>query len=85
MRGFYRTLEYVAIKMNNAADTKQSIITAANSYECIMKKVKEIEENALNAIGKEKIENLEFDPNEIQPIVLKNTNLKNKTEDREER
>lgn len=85
MSGFYRTLEYVAIKMNNAANTKQSIITAANSYEFIMQKVKEIEENSLNGVGKEKNENLEFDPNEIQAIVLKNTNLKNKTEDKEER
>lgn len=71
MSGFYRSLEYIMTKMNQARDTKQSIITAANSSEYIIKKMKEIEEKAKIEIKEEKIENLHFEPNEIEPIVLK--------------
>ena len=72
MSGFYRSMEYISSKMNAAKDTKQSIITAANSYEYITSKIREIEENAMKEIKSEKTEEIYFDPNEIEPIVLKN-------------
>lgn len=78
MSGFYRGMEYLSIKMNSAKDTKQSIITAANSYDYIRKKVKEIEENSLKEIKEQKPEMLHFNPNEVERIVLQN-------KDREER
>ena len=74
MSGFYRTMEYLAIKMNTAKDTKQSIITAANSYAYIQKKVKEIGNKTLKEVEKQKPETIHFNPNEIEPIVLKNKN-----------
>lgn len=79
MSGFYRGMEYLANKMNAAKDTKQSIITAANSYDYIQKKVKEIEEKAKLNISKQEPETIHFDPSEIEPIVLQNR------ESREER
>ena len=60
MSGLNRSIEYLSSKFNNAKDTKQSIITAANSYDCIKKNIKE-----------EKIENIKFDPLEIETIVFK--------------
>ena len=71
MSGLNRSIEYLSSKFNNAKDTKQSIITAANSYDCIKKKIKEIEENAKRNIKEEKIENIKFDPLEIETIVFK--------------
>lgn len=76
MSSFYRSLEYIGIKINRAINTKQSIITAANSYEYIMKKVKEIEENSLKKIEEEKVQNMHFEPNEIEPIILKSEDEK---------
>lgn len=77
MSGFYRSIEYLANGFNNAIDTKQSIITAANSYEYIKKKIREIEEKALQDMENEKIEKFQFDPNEVETIVLKDkTNFK---------
>ena len=72
MSGFYRSIEYIATKINNSKDTKQSIITAANSYEHIKRKIKEMEEKSWKDIYKQKPEEIHFDPNEIEPIVLKN-------------
>ncbi len=79
MNGFYRGMEYLAKEMNGAKDTKQSIITAANSYVSIKNKIKEMEENAKKAVEEQKPETIHFDPAEIEPIVLKNR------ENREER
>lgn len=73
MNGLNRGMEYIANRFNSAKDTKQSIITAANSYDYIKKRIKEIEEKTLKEIKNEKqIEKIHFDPNEIEPIVLKN-------------
>lgn len=74
MSGFYRSIEYIGNGINNARDTKQAIITAANSYEHIKKKVKEIEEQAWKKVEKQKMEEIHFDPNEIERIVLKKEN-----------
>lgn len=74
-QGFYHSLDYIMNKMNQARDTKQSIITAVNSSEYIMEKIKRIEEKAWTEIKEEKeekVENLHFEPNEIEPIMLKN-------------
>ena len=79
MSGFYRGMEYLANKMNAAQDTKQSIITAVNSYEYIQKKIKEMEQMARTSVQEQKAETIHFDPNEIEPIVLQNR------ESREER
>lgn len=70
-QGFYRSLEYIMTKMNQARDTKQSIITAVNSSEYIMEKIKRIEEKAWTEEKEQKVENLHFEPNEIEPIILK--------------
>ena len=75
MSGLNRSIEYLSLKFNNAKDTKQSIITAANSYEHIKRKIKEIEEKAKREITDEKTENIKFDPLEIEPIVFKNINI----------
>ena len=74
MSGFYRSIEYIGNGINSARDTKQAIITAVNSYESIRKKVKELEEQAWKKVEKQKIEEIHFDPNEIEPIVLKREN-----------
>lgn len=70
-QGFYRSLEYIMTKMNQARDTKQSIITTVNSSEYIMEKIKRIEEKAWTEEKEQKVENLHFEPNEIEPIILK--------------
>lgn len=71
-QGFYHPLEYIMTKMNQARDTKQSIIAAVNSSEYIMEKIKKIEEKAWTEVREERVENLHFEPNEIEPIMLKN-------------
>lgn len=70
-QGFYHSLDYIMNKMNQARDTKQSIITAVNSSEYIMEKIKRIEEKAWTEEKEQKVENLHFEPNEIEPIILK--------------
>ena len=69
--GFYQGLEYIGTKINRASTTKQSIITAANSYEYIKQKIKEIEENTKDEMENVKPQNFKFNPNEVEPIVLK--------------
>ncbi len=78
MKGLNRGMEYIANGINGARDTRQAIITSANSYDYIMKRIKEIEKNTWKEIKNHKPEEIHFDPNEIEPIVLK-------SKDREER
>lgn len=71
MNGLSRSIDYIQNEINNAKDTKQAIINCANSYEYIKKKIKELEKNTVEEMKNQKFENLDFDPNEIEPIVLK--------------
>lgn len=73
MSDFYRSIEYIATKMNKAKDTKQSIINAASSYEHVQNKVEELEQKAwMGLFNQEPVQKLDFNPNEIESIVLKN-------------
>lgn len=71
MSGFYPTIEYVANGINRARDTKQSIISAVNSYEHIQNKMKTIEEEKRNRGQNQEQEEIYFDPAEIEPIVFR--------------
>lgn len=73
--GFYQGLEYIGTRINRASTTKQSIITAANTYENVMQKIKEIEieKDSQKEIKDEEPKdfNTYFNPSEVEPIVLK--------------
>lgn len=62
---------YLSKEFNNVINTKQSIITAANSYKIIKETIKEMEEKAWKEVNSKKTTEFHFDPNEIEPIVLK--------------
>jgi len=71
MSAFYPSIDYVANGINRARDTKQSIISAVNSYEYIQKKIREFEEKTVKNIQNKKTEQVHFDPSEIEPIVFR--------------
>lgn len=75
MSGLIRSLEYMSSQFNRAPDTKQSIICAANSTEYIKKMVEKVESKAKES-NEEKVENIHFEPEEIETIVLRNTTNK---------
>lgn len=78
MNGRVRSIEYIAKQINEATNTKQSIITAASSCKSIKNKIKQIEKQAWEEVLNKKPEKIDFNPAEIERIVLKSS-------DREER
>lgn len=78
MSGRVRSIECIAKQINEATNTKQSIIVAASSCNSIQKKLKQIEKNAWEEVLNNKPEKIDFNPAEIERIVLKSS-------DREER
>lgn len=72
MAGFYRSMEYIANQANGARDTKQSIINASNSYEYVKSRIRKRDEAQIQDKKTKSNEKIQFNPNEIEPIVLKN-------------
>lgn len=66
------SLEYMTEKTNKAVDTRQAIIYMVETDEKIQKKLKEIEKNTWKEILKQTPEKFNFNPNDIEPIILKN-------------
>lgn len=66
-----RTIEYLAEKINIADDEKQAIIYMVEANDLIEKKLKNKEKNAWKESLKQEVPKIEFDPTEIEPIILK--------------
>lgn len=67
------SIEYLAKEFNKMQNNRDSIIFAVESEKQIKEKVKEMEEKTKADIDKI-LPNFEFNPKEIQPIVLNNRN-----------
>lgn len=67
------SIEYLAKEFNKVQNNRDSIIFAVESEKQIKEKVKEMEEKTKADIDKTS-PNFEFNPKEIQPIVLNNRN-----------
>ena len=66
------SLEYMTEKTNKAVDTRQAIIYMVETDEKIQKKLKELEKNTWKESLKQTTEKFNFNPNDIEPIILKN-------------
>lgn len=67
-----RSLEYAAEKTNKAVDTRQAIIYMVETDEKIQRKLKSLEKNSWKQSLEQKPEKFKFNPNDIEPIILKN-------------
>ena len=65
-------IDYLVEKTNKAIDEKQAIIYMVEADEKIQSKLKEKEKNAWKESLKQRPEKFEFNPKEIETIILKN-------------
>ena len=78
MSGEKRSIEYLASKVNSAVDDKQAVIYMVEADEKIHQKIKSIEKNAWKETLKSDVLKIDFNPKEIEPIIIKKD--KNKEE-----
>lgn len=68
------SIEYLAKEFNKTQNSKTSIIFAVESERQIQKKIEDMEIEAKNKVDEEQTK-FEFNPDEIEPIILNNRNI----------
>ena len=64
------SISYLANGFNNAKNSRNAVIYAVESENKIKQRIKIMEENAWKEVNKT-IPKFKFDPNEIEPIILR--------------